>query len=186
MQTFDSANNYWNMKAVIQPSAGLVITAEQRCFNGNTGTNVLLVNNQLAAFSKLNVISTLDIVNKGAEGEIFDCHGQRLWRTSYDSWKEENAELNVYSDSGTLIYTSDFPAHPAEDSSRSGEPQRVYSQPDNIVCATISTKNEFNISNPLSPACDPRLLIMMYERIFFFIILIPSLCRVTSFAYMAQ
>ena len=183
MQTFDK--NVWNLKAVIQPSAGLVITAEQRCFNGNTGTNLLFVNNQLAAFSTLNVIRTYDIVNYGANGEIFDCHGQRLWRTSYDSWKEEDAELNVYSDSGTLIYTSDFPEDPA-DPSRSGQPQLVYSQPDNVVCASISTKNEFNISNPLSPACDPRLLIMMYERIFFFIILIPSLCRVTSFAYMAQ
>ena len=112
MQTFDEAEKYWNMKAIIQPSAALVITAEQRCFNGNTGTNLLFVNNQLAAFSTLNVIRTYDIVNYGANGEIFDCHGQRLWRTSYDSRKSEDAQLRVYSDSGTLIYTSDFPEDP--------------------------------------------------------------------------
>jgi hypothetical protein len=176
MQTFDSDEKYWNMKAIIQPSAALVITAEQRCFNGNTGTNLLFVNNQLVAFSTLNVIRTSDIVNYGAKGEIFDCHGQRLWRTSYDSRKSDDAQLRVYSDSGTLIYTSDFPENPRT----SNETQLVYSQPDNVVCATISTDQQFNISQPLSPACDPRLLIMMYGRNLFFIVLMPSTCQLRN------
>jgi hypothetical protein len=129
MQTWDMNDNVWNMKAIIRPSSALAITAEQRCFNGNTGTNTLWVNDQLAAYSTLDTQSSADIMNVGAEGEIFDCHGKRLWRTIYDSRLSQNAQLNVYSDDDTLIYTSNFPIDPSESKS----PQLVYSQPDNVV-----------------------------------------------------
>ncbi len=85
----------WSMKAIIRPSASLVISAEQRCYNGNTGTNTLWVNDQLAAYSTLGTFGYRVIMNEGAEGEIFDCHGKRLWRTVYDSRMSANAQLNV-------------------------------------------------------------------------------------------
>jgi hypothetical protein len=158
----------YHMRMFVRPSASLDIIVEHRCYNHNVGTSFLWVNNQLAAFSTLD-ISDVDKVTSmavnGADGAIFDCHGKRLWRTSYERIKDnKEPKLRVYSDSGVHIYTSSIP----EDTSEADGPQIVYSQPENVECARLSTDWKFTVSNPLSPACDPRLLAMLYANSFFF------------------
>ena len=152
----------YHMRMFVRPSASLDIIVEHRCYNHNIGTSFLWVNNQLAAFSTLDGISGVDKVTSmavnGADGDIFDCHGKRLWRTSYERIKGNlEPKLRVYSDSGVHIYTSTIP----EDTSEADGPQIVYSQPENVECARLSTDWKFTVSNPLAPACDPRLLAML-------------------------
>lgn len=157
----------YHMRMFVRPSASLDIVVEHRCYNHNVGTSFLWVNNQLAAFSTLD-ISDVDKVTSmavnGADGAIFDCHGKRLWRTSYERIKNnKEPKLRVYSDSGVHIYTSSIP----EDTSEADGPQIVYSQPENVECARLSTDWKFTVSNPLSPACDPRLLAMLFAKGYF-------------------
>jgi hypothetical protein len=125
--------------------AGLDIVAEHRCFNFGSGSTFLYLNNQLVAFSRVRL-------------DIYDCHGQRLWDTAYDSYIDKKLKLKVYDHNGKYIWASDIPAQPSE--------LLVYGQPDDIVVATISTKplsrkSSVTIKNAESPAADPRLIIML-------------------------
>ncbi len=133
----------------MRPFASLDIVVENRCFNGGLGSSFLWVNNQLAAFSRVN-------------GDIYDCHGQRLWETCYSCWIDSKPKLKISTDSGTYIWASDRPSYAGDAGT-----QIVYGQPEDLVCASISSDYTFTILNSLSPACDPRLLIMTYAIVCF-------------------
>ena len=149
----------WHLRAsvnVLTPSSALNVVVENRCFNGGMGSSFLWVNDQLAAFSRVN-------------GDIFDCHGNLLWKACYACSIDGKPKLKVYSGSdNAYIWASDIPKFEYYGT------QLVYGQPEDLVCATILYSSSgsdngytFTISNALSPACDPRLLIMLYARAYF-------------------
>jgi hypothetical protein len=114
---------------------GLDIVVENRCFNGGIGSVYLWVNNELAAFSRI-------------DKEIYDCHGERIFDTTYDT-----SSLKVNSASGNLIWSSDVPDY--------GSDLIITGQPENTPAATISSSNKVTIQNSMSAAADPRLIVMM-------------------------
>jgi hypothetical protein len=128
------------------PTSTLDVVLQNRCFNGKSGSSLLLVNNVLAAFTR------------NDNTDIFDCHGKRLWKVEQDS------QIKVYSDSGTYTLMSNIPYH--------GCNVIVYAQPSNQVVARIklssmstlesaSSEYDVTIENQLSPAADPGLLLML-------------------------
>jgi hypothetical protein len=98
---------------------------ENRCFNGGLGSSFLWVNNQLAAFSRSN-------------GDIYDCHG---WHTCYSCWIDSKPKLKVYTEAGAYIWASDLLTFGGE--------SLVYGQPEDLVCASISSGYTLTVSNPL-------------------------------------
>lgn len=140
----------WNFISRVKPSSSttspLEILLKNRCFNGQSGSSVLLVNNQLAAFTRTE------------DTDIFDCHGKRIWKV------EEASQLKVFTDSGTHILTSAIPYH--------GGNMTVFGQPSNQVVARImlstsstlkssTSQYDVTIENQMSPAADPGLLLML-------------------------
>ena len=93
------------------PTSTLDVVLQNRCFNGQSGSSLLLVNNQLAAFTK------------NDDTDIYDCHGKRIWKV------EEDSQIKVYTDSGTYTLMSNIPYH--------GCNVTVYAQPSNQVVARI-------------------------------------------------
>ena len=63
----------------------------------------------------------------------------------------------MYTDDGTYISASDRPSYKKE--------ILVYGQPQDVVVATLSDDGEFTILNAMSPASDPRLLIITCDRL---------------------
>jgi hypothetical protein len=118
---------------------GLDIVVENRCFNGGIGSVLLWVNNQLAAFSRI-------------DKEIYDCHGERIFDTTYDTGSQPST-LKVNSASGSLIWSSDVPDY--------GNDLIITGQPENLPAVTISSSNKVTIQNNRSAAADPRLIVMM-------------------------
>jgi hypothetical protein len=140
----------WNSRTIVKPAVssdgsaiplppGVEIVVENRCFNGGIGSVFLWVNNQLAAFSRI-------------DREIYDCHGDRIFDTSYDT-DSDPSTLKIKSASGNLIWTSDVPDY--------GKDLIITGQPENTPAATISSNNKVSIQNNNSAAVDPRLIIMM-------------------------
>jgi hypothetical protein len=118
------------------------IVVENRCFNGGVGSSFLWVNNQLAAFSRI-------------DREIYDCHGRVLWDTKYNGYIEGKIKLKVYDTTTKYIWASDIPDYRKE--------LLIYGQQEgDKVVATISAKNLVTILNADSPAADPRLIVMLY------------------------
>jgi hypothetical protein len=117
------------------------IVVENRCFNGGIGSSFLWVNNQLAAFSRI-------------DREIYDCHGKILWDTKYNGYIEGKIKLKVYDNTTKYIWASNIPDYRRE--------LLIYGQPEDVVAATISAKNLVTIQRADSPAADPRLIIMLY------------------------
>jgi hypothetical protein len=113
------------------------VVVENRCFNGGTGSSFLWVDGELAAFSRI-------------DRNIYDCHGQRLWKTDYDFF---NNKLKVCDANGNQIWASQVPDYQTQLS--------IYSQPDNVVVATVSKSGEVIIQQSSSPAADPRLVVML-------------------------
>ena len=136
----------WHFRTRAKPVGGAALPAdivvENRCFNGDIGSSFLWVNNQLAAFSRI-------------DREIYDCHGQVLWDTKYDGYIDGKIKLKVYDNSTKYIWASDIPAINKE--------LLIYGQQEgDVVVATISDKNLVTILIAESPAADPRLIIMLY------------------------
>jgi hypothetical protein len=141
-----SGMNSHFISRVKPPTSTLDVVLQNRCFNGQSGSSLLLVNNQLAAFTK------------NDDTDIYDCHGKRLWKV------EEDSQIKVYTDSGTYTLMSNIPYH--------GCNVTVYAQPSNQVVARIklssldtlkSATSEYDVTieNQLSPAADPGLLLML-------------------------
>lgn len=132
----------WHMRTRVKGlPPGLDIVVENRCFNLGIGSGFLWVNNQLAAFSRI-------------DREIYDCHGQRIYNTAYDSYINAMLKLKVYDDAGKYLWASDIPDH--------GKELLIYGQPEDQLAATISSGSQVTVLNPHSPAADPRLIIMLY------------------------
>ena len=140
----------WHSRTIVKPAVssdgsaiplppGVEIVVENRCFNGGIGSVFLWVNNQLAAFSRI-------------DREIYDCHGDRIFDTAYDT-DSDPSTLKIKSASGNLIWTSDVPDY--------GKDLIITGQPENTPAATISSNNKVSIQNNQSAAVDPRLIIMM-------------------------
>jgi hypothetical protein len=135
----------WHYRTRAQPVSGSALPAdivvENRCFNGGIGSSFLWVNNQLAAFSRI-------------DREIYDCHGKVLWDTEYKGYIEGKIKLKVYDNTTTYIWASDVPDYRKE--------LLIYGQPEDKVAAIISAKNTVTILRADSPAADPRLIMMLY------------------------
>jgi hypothetical protein len=140
----------WNFRTIVKPAVGsdgrtvplppgLEITVENRCFNNGIGSVFLRVNGQLAAFSRI-------------DREIYDCHGDRIFDTSYDT-SSSPSSLKVKSGSDNLIWTSTVPEY--------GKELIITGQPENARAASISSDGKVTIVNALSAAADPRLIVMM-------------------------
>jgi hypothetical protein len=109
----------WHRRQRVQPSVpGVDIVVEHRCFNAGSGSTFLWVNNQLAAFTR------------GAHKHIFDCHGDVLYYTAYDSYIEKKLKLKVYDASDKYIWASDIPSDSNE--------LLIYGQPEDLVAAVIT------------------------------------------------
>jgi hypothetical protein len=135
----------WHFRTRAKPVGGAALPAdivvENRCFNGGIGSSFLWVNNQLAAFSRI-------------DREIYDCHGQIIWDTKYDGSIDGKTKLKVYDNSNKYLWASDIPDYRKE--------LLIYGQPEDEVVAKISTTNTVTILKADSPAADPRLIIMLY------------------------
>jgi hypothetical protein len=105
------------------PSSTLDVVVQNRCFNGRSGSSLLLVNNVLAAFTR------------NGNMDVFDCHGKRLWKVEQDS------QLKVYSNTDNGVYTlaSGIPYH--------GCSVIVYAQPSNQVCCPNQTELYGNLTS---------------------------------------
>ncbi len=135
----------WHFTTRAKPVGGAALPAdivvENRCFNGDIGSSFLWVNNQLAAFSRI-------------DREIYDCHGQVLWDTKYDGYIDGKIKLKVYDNSTKYVWASDIPGW--------NEELLIYGQPEDEPAAKISATNTVTILKAESPAADPRLIIMLY------------------------
>ncbi len=122
------------------PGPPLDIIVENRCFNGGIGSVFLWVNNELAAFSRI-------------DREIYDCHGERIFDTDYFATTNGISQLKVRDANNVPISFSDIPDY--------GSDLIMNGQPENTPAVLISSTSRVTVQNPLSAAADPRLVVIM-------------------------
>ena len=152
MFQLDSSTGYHfrtRVKPAVGPNGAIVpfpgppvdIVVENRCFNAGIGSVFLWVNNELAAFSRI-------------DREIYDCHGVRIFDTDYSATTNGVAQLKVRDANNVPISFSDIPDY--------GSDLIMNGQPENTPAVLITSTSKVTVQNPLSAAADPRLVVILY------------------------